>query len=505
MMDFSSQHIPYNRELFAFLPREEMSVSHGHGDILVTHELLQLHERDLAGLSQPRRERMPHGVQSHGVQAVAIFRGQIEFSDGGLETGGRFLKSRLLAGLLKDRFRRFAFIGLEHPDHIFRHTDEDPFSSFLDDIEAAGIAVHILPAQFENLRGTEAGSQREQGHVVQLRMPLFKVVQKSFGFLSGQKAQPFVIAFYHFPSAALGRQRIDAAPHSCGDSTIYSRTHERKDIVHGLPGQNFPRFLFGVGLSRDFFELCISGGSLQELRLEIGKQIRGQLDDGQKMNFSLEMGTVLAVMLVNVLPFTMTPRKISVHYLPNGNLVALNGIDASGLEFGKKLGPFLPGSDRANAFAVPADGFPVPLAFVVSVPEAVDFVVLPGSQITFGGLTEENTLKLGLYVFSVDFVAHMSNIKEATKEGKMLIRNLSKMDFQDKSISDNYLNLLVIFIVLLMTCDRERERERERAQKNPPKSIDCAHFAFSKAICSASPHDLEGTLQVLYLLRLVRI
>ena len=99
----------------------------------------------------------------------------------------------------------------------------------------------------------------------------------------------------------------------------------------------------------------------------------------------------------------------------------------------------------------------------------------------------------------------MSNIKEATKEGKMLIRNLSKMDFQDKSISDNYLNLLVIFIVLLMTCDRERERERERAQKNPPKSIDCAHFAFSKAICSASPHDLEGTLQVLYLLRLVRI
>ena len=33
---------------------------------------------------------MPHGVQGGGVQAVAVFRGQIELSDGGLETGGVF-------------------------------------------------------------------------------------------------------------------------------------------------------------------------------------------------------------------------------------------------------------------------------------------------------------------------------------------------------------------------------------------------------------------------------
>ena len=91
-MTISGKHISDNRELFVFLPWEEVSVSHGHGDILVTHELLQLHECDPAGLRQPGCEGMPHGVQGDGVQAVAVFRGQIELSDSGLEAGGRFIK-----------------------------------------------------------------------------------------------------------------------------------------------------------------------------------------------------------------------------------------------------------------------------------------------------------------------------------------------------------------------------------------------------------------------------
>ena len=106
---------------------------------------------------------MSHGVQGDGVQAVAVFRSQIELSDGGLETGGYFFKRRLLARLLEDGFRRLARIRLEHPDHILRHADEYPLSSLLNDIEAAGIAVHLLPAQFKNFRGTKAGSQGEQG------------------------------------------------------------------------------------------------------------------------------------------------------------------------------------------------------------------------------------------------------------------------------------------------------------------------------------------------------
>lgn len=48
---------------------------------------------------------------------------------------------------------------------------------------------------------------------------------------------------------------------------------------------------------------------------------------------------------------------------------------------------------------MPADGFPVPFTLVVCVPEAVDFVVLSGARIALGGLTEEDALELGLYVF----------------------------------------------------------------------------------------------------------
>lgn len=36
---------------------------------------------------------------------------------------------------------------------------------------------------------------------------------------------------------------------------------------------------------------------------------------------------------------------------------------------------------------------------MVCVPEAVDFVVLSGARIALGGLTEEDALELGFYVF----------------------------------------------------------------------------------------------------------
>ena len=63
------------------------------------------------------------------------------------ESGNRRVFSNaVFARLLEDGFRRLARIRLEHPDHILRHADEYPLSSLLNDIEAAGIAVHILPA-----------------------------------------------------------------------------------------------------------------------------------------------------------------------------------------------------------------------------------------------------------------------------------------------------------------------------------------------------------------------
>ena len=462
MMDFSGrQYIPYNRELFAFLPGEQMSIPHGHGDILVTHELLQLHERDLAGLRQPGGEGMPHGVQGDGVQAVAVFWCKAELSDGGLKAGGRFLERHLFAGLLEDGFRRLPPVRLKHLNHIFGHTDEDTFSPFLNDIEAAGVGIHVLPAQLENLRGPEAGSQREQSHVVQLQMTLFKIVQKGFGFLSGQEAQSFIVGFDHLPCAALSGQRIDAAPYAGGDGTVYGGAHEREDIVHGLPSQCFPLPCFRFGISCGLFALCIPGRRFQELRLEIGKQIRGQFNDREGMNFGLEMGAVLAVMLVNILSFASAPGKVGIDDLPDGDFIPFNGIDAGGLKLGKEFCPLFSGCGRAYAFTMSADGFPVTLAFVVSVPEDIDEIGLACARITLGRLAAENALELGFYVFSASCALHESSIASEIYFCKMLIHNLSKMDFRDKNLEYNYLNLLIIYLLLLAICDRERERERE--------------------------------------------
>ena len=462
MIRFSGQHIPYNRELFVFLPREKVSVSHGHGDILVAHEFLQLHERDLAGLRQPRGEGMPHGVQGNGVQAVAVFRRQAELSDGGLKAGGRFLERHLFAGLLEDRFRWLASVRLKHLDHIFRHTDENTFSPFLNDIETAGVGIHVLPAQLENFRGPEAGSQREQGHIVQLRMTLFEIVQKSFGFLSGQEAQSFIVGFDHLPCAALGGQRIDATPYAGGDGTVYGGAHEREDIVHGLPSQCFPFPYSRGGISCGLFALCIPGRRFQELRLEVGKQIRGQFNHREGMNFGLEMGAVLAVMLVNVLSLASAPGKVGIDDLPDGDFIPFNGIDAGGLKLGKEFCPLFSGCGWAYAFTVSADGFPMAFAFVVGVPERIDEIGLACARIALGRLAAENALELGFYVFSASCDLHESRIASEIYFCKMLIQNLSKINFQDKNLEDNLLNLIIIYLLLLAICDRERERERER-------------------------------------------
>ena len=304
---------------------------------------------------------MSHGVQGDGVQTVAVFRCKIELSDGGLETGGCFLKSHLLTRLLENRFRWLAFVRLKHLNHILRHTDKDPLATFLNDIEAAGVAIHVLTAQLENFRGSQAGSQREQRHVVQLRMPFFEIIQKCPGFLSGQETQSFVVGLDHRPCSALGGQRVDAPPCTSGDGPVYGGTYKAEDVVHGLPGQSFPRLPGSVGLLRALFVFCISCGRFQELCIEIGKQIGGQFDNGECVDFGLEMGVVLTVMLVNVFPFASAPCKVSVNDLSDGDFITFNGIDAGGLKLGKELCAFLSGCSRTDALAVPADGFQWPL------------------------------------------------------------------------------------------------------------------------------------------------
>ncbi|MGE9986688.1 hypothetical protein, partial [Desulfovibrio sp. SGI.169] len=82
-------------------------------------------------------------------------------------------------------------------------------------------------------------------------------------------------------------------------------------------------------------------------------------------------------------------------------------------------------------------------AFMVSVPEGIDEIGLACARITLGGLAAENALKLGFYVFSASCALHEGRIASEIYFCKMLIQNLSKMNFPDKNFEDNHLNLVI--------------------------------------------------------------
>ena len=77
----------------------------------------------------------------------------------------------------------------------------------------------------------------------------------------------------------------------------------------------------------------------------------------------------------------------------------------------------------------------------------------------------------------------MGRLEDTTKEGKMLIQNLSKIDFQDKNLDDNILNLIIIYFFLLAICDREREKEKKALSWHAVvSSPQCGgHTAFSSS------------------------
>lgn len=463
-MTASGQHIPYDRQLFVFLTGEQMSIPHGHGNGLVTHELLQFHQRDLAGLCQPGSEGMSHGVQGDGVQAVAVFRCQTELSDCGLKAGGSFIKSSSLAGLLKDGFRRFTPVCQEHLNHIFRHTDENTLPPFLDDIEAAAVGIHILPAQFEDFSRPKAGSQGKQSHVMQLWMPLFEVVQKGFGFLSGQKTQSFIVGPDHLPCSALGGQRVDSAPCAGSDGTVYGGAHEAENVVDCLASQSFSGFCLILGLdAAPLFGFCIPGGCGEQLRLEIGEESRTQIGNRQIVNLSLEMGLVLAVVLVNVLPFASTPFKVGVHELTDCHIVAGSRVYTRDGDLGNEFCSFALDHWRTNTLAMPADGLPMTLALGIGVAETIDAIRLSRLGVALlGRQTVENALELCFYVFSAGYVAHGDMITTKNLKGKMVIHSLSKTNFRNKKDEDNYLFFMILLALLMTTCEGQRERERER-------------------------------------------
>jgi hypothetical protein len=290
---------------------------------------------------------------------------------------------------------------------------------------------------------------------VKLRIAELEISQQIFGFIRVQEAEALVVGFHHLPFASLGGERIVAVPQASGGSSVNSGAHETEDIVHGLASQKFtglpsgafPHILFGFG---------IRGGSFQQFRLENGKQIGCYAGDGHGVYFVPQMGGVLAVMLVNVFAFAFAPGMIGVHGFPDGNLFALNGVDACGGKCVKELGSGVSGGLRADAFTVPADGFPVPFALKIGVPETVHAVSFAGTRIALCGQAVKDAFKLGFDVFSAGCVTHGSTIPANFKEGKMLIQNLSKMENPDKKMRYNYASIFRLSNVASEIWDGER-------------------------------------------------
>ncbi len=238
---------------------------------------------------------------------------------------------------------------------------------------------------------------------------------------------------------------------------VYGRSHERKDIVHGLPGQRFPFPCSGFGLACALFGLRIPGRCLQKLSFEGGKKIGRQFDHRQGVNFILEMRLILTIVLADGLSFSFAPCKIGVHQVSDGDFFPFDGVDAGDGNLRKEFCAFFLNQSRTDALTVSADSFPVAFALGVRETKTVDTIRLTGSRVTFGGLAVENALKLGLYVFSAGYVAHEEIITTNYSNWKMIIHSLSKMYFPENFSNDNTFDLLIILAIILATCEGQRE------------------------------------------------
>ena len=446
----------YNSQLLTLMAGYEVRITHGHVDALMPHELLQLHQRNLSGLSQPRCKSMSHGMQSDGIEWITVLGFHFQISNCGTETGRRFGEGDLFAGLLKDRFLRFPSIGQEHFYHILRNTDRCALSAFGNNVQHPGVGVYILPLQTKHFRGAQACLEGEQHHIMKLGMSGLKVRQQSFGLFPGQEAKALVVDLDHLPVAALGGEWIDALPHADSDGPVYGRPHETEDIIHRCPGKAFPQrrapHLAGI------LSLGVTGRHFEEFGFDLGEKVGVQISDRQIAHGIRQMGTVLTVMLVNVLSFRVPPCYIGINGVTNSYLIALDGIDAGCFHLSQKLRACLAGSGGANAFAVPADRFPVVFAFGIDVPEAVHLVELAGDGISLGGDAVEDALVFSSYEFSASCVIHGETVAAENGFGKETIQILSKTDFPRSTKQRNHLVLIIIFSDLLSRCDRERER-----------------------------------------------
>lgn len=415
-------------------------------------------------------------MKSDSIQSITVFRGEFEPFDGEAECRRGLDEHLVCDGGLKDRFARRTVVSLEHGDHIFRNTDRRTLAAFFNNVQDIGVVIDILPSELENLRSPQSGAERQQSHIMELRIDDFQFAKQGFGFPLGQKAQPGVVDFDHLPDAALGGQRISAAPHAGGDGPVDGRSHEVKNVVDGRPGKEFARFALGI-----LFCDCVACRGFQQLRLEDGEQARRDIDNRRRVDFVPQMSGVLAIMLVNVLAFAVPPGTVGFNGLSDGHFVAFDRIDAGIGKFREEFGSGVSGALRTDAVAVPADSFPVAFALVIGEPEAVHLVGFSGAGIALGGHTVEDAFKLSFDVFPGCCVVHGEIVQARPDEGNEIIQNLSKVKNTEEKIYDNYMSLIVLLFFILSKWDGERERERERAAGQVKERASDARAARLKA------------------------
>jgi hypothetical protein len=275
------------------------------------------------------------------------------------------------------------------------------------------IGVHILAFELENFRAAQAGAQGKPSHVMQLRMGDFQIRQQGFGFVLGKEAQSGVVDLDHTPDAAFGGKWVSSAPQAGGDGPVNGGTQEIENIVDGGAGKEFG--LFPLGSLGGF------DGGLQQFGFDGGEQSWRDFRDGGGVDFGLDMGAVLPVVLVNVFAFAFAPGVVGVNGLSHCYFVAFNRVYAGGGDFGQEFGSVVAGGLGANALAVSAYGFPVAFSLVVGEPDAVNAVGFAGAGIAFRGEAIEDAFEFGLDVFSVGFVAHVATLGGRWQEGKKLI------------------------------------------------------------------------------------
>lgn len=206
-----------------------------------------------------------------------------------------------------------------------------------------------------------------------------QIIQQRFGLLTGKKTESLVVGFNHFPCSAFGGERIHASPYSGRCSMVYCGADKGKNVVDGLAGKCFDGFFIFSGFgSIHAFCFGVPSGGFEELSLECGKQAWGQVRYGHGVDFGLEVGAILTIMLVDVLFFAFAPSVVRIDNLADCHLVALDGINSSGFKFSKEFCAGCSGGSWSNAFAMAANSFPVAFAFGVLIPESVDEVGLAG-------------------------------------------------------------------------------------------------------------------------------